>query len=345
MESILDIQQNYIDDDSIRSFEVYSYQPISGTQLNGAGQITVRIENQDAYFYPRGSWLQIEGKLVKADDTVYRDEDNISLINNGIMYLFDNIKYELSGQEIESVYNTGQATTMLGLAKYSKCFNDGPGLNQCWKLDTSTAAADTNTGFKTRHDYIIEKSAPKGCFRFSIDLEHIFGFCEDYNKVMYGFVHALTLVRGASSNNAIFKATAAAVGKIVIDKLSWMMPRVEPNEMQKSQLYKIIEKRETLQVGFRMRQCATITLPATLNYTWRLGVRSAPEKPRFMMIAFQTAKHNNQAVNTALFDHCSMTNMYILLNNVRYPAIDFNCDFTKNEYENLYKTLADFRQR
>ena len=345
MESILDIKENYVDDVSIKSFETYAYQPISGTQLNGAGQITTRIENQDAYFYPRGSWLQIEGKLVKATGAaVYADADDVSLINNGLLYLFENCKYELSGQEIESLYHPGQATTMLGLAKYSKCFNDGPGLNQCWKLDTSTTAADTNTGFKTRHDYIIEKSDPKGSFRFSINLEHIFGFCEDYNKVMYGFVHALTLVRAANSNNAIFKDAEAAAGKVLIEKLSWMMPKLEPNELIKNELYHIISKQETLSVGFRMRQCATVTLPTTQSFTWRLGVRSAPEKPRFMMIAFQTDKNNDQVKNTALFNHCSLINMYILLNNVRYPAIDFNADFAKNEYENLYKNLADFRQ-
>ena len=238
MESILDIKENYTEDDSIKSLETYAYQPISGTQLNGAGQISIRIENQDAFFYPKRSWLQIEGKLIKADNTNYVDADNVSLINNGLMHLFDNIKYELSGQEIESLYHPGCATTMLGLSKYSKSFNDSQGLNGCWKLDTSLAAADANTGFKSRHDYIIEKSNPKGTFRFAIDLEHIFGFCDDYDKVMYGFVHTLTLVRGASSNNAIFKNAAAAIGKIDIDKLSWMMPRLEPNEEKKYHLYK-----------------------------------------------------------------------------------------------------------
>ena len=92
-------------------------------------------------------------------------------------------------------------------------------------------------------------------------------------------------------------------------------------------------------------QSTTVTLPKTQSFTWRLGVRSAPEKPRFMMIAFQTDKQNNQIKNAALFNHCSLTNIYILLNNVRYPAIDFNADFAKNEYGNFYKSLADFRQR
>ena len=44
------------------------YQPISGSQLNMSGQITVTIENTDDFFYPRHSWLLVEGNLVKADE-------------------------------------------------------------------------------------------------------------------------------------------------------------------------------------------------------------------------------------------------------------------------------------
>ena len=161
---------------------------------------------------------------------------------------------------------------------------------------------------------------------------------------MYGFVHVLTLVRSANSNNALFKAAGAApvVGKVELEKISWMMPRVVPNEEETLKLYKVIEKKETLAVGFRMRQCTNVQLPVARPFTWRLGVRSAPEKPRYMMIAFQTGKVNDQITNPALFDHCNVTNMYILLNNIRYPAIDFNVDFAKNEYENLYKNMVDF---
>ena len=62
------------------------------------------------------------------------------------------------------------------------------------------------------------------------------------------------------------------------------------------------------------------------------------------MIAFQTDKANDQKGNTAIFNHCNLKNIYVLLNNIRYPAIDFNADFAKNHYENLYKSFADFRR-
>ena len=96
MESILQFHDKYDVDDSIMSYEYHEYQPISGTQLNSAGQITITIENQDEFFHPRRSYLVVEGKLVKENNTPYVDDDMIALTNNGIMFLFSNLKYDLS---------------------------------------------------------------------------------------------------------------------------------------------------------------------------------------------------------------------------------------------------------
>ena len=48
------------------------------------------------------------------------------------MHLFSNIKYQLSGQEVESLFYPGQATSMLGLLKYPDDFQNPQGLNQLW---------------------------------------------------------------------------------------------------------------------------------------------------------------------------------------------------------------------
>ena len=97
MESILHIQENPDVDESIKGYEYVEYQPISGSQLNISGQITVTIEDTDDFFYPRHSRLLVEGNLVKAaaGDARYQDADLITLTNNTIMYLLTNIKYSL----------------------------------------------------------------------------------------------------------------------------------------------------------------------------------------------------------------------------------------------------------
>ena len=87
-ESMLELHEINATDESIKSYEYNEYQPITGTQLNNAGQITMTIENQDQFLHLHNSYLLIEGEVLKADNTRYEDADLIALTNNGLLYLF-----------------------------------------------------------------------------------------------------------------------------------------------------------------------------------------------------------------------------------------------------------------
>ena len=127
MNGILTIMDPIPSDDSIDKYEYIEYEPVAGTNLNSSGaDIKLVIETQDIFTHPS------EGELKKNDNNRYADDDPIALTNNGIMYLFKRIRYDLSGQEIENIMNVGQATTMLGLLKYPDDFSKSKGLNQLW---------------------------------------------------------------------------------------------------------------------------------------------------------------------------------------------------------------------
>ena len=258
MNSILRITEPFISDTSIDRYEDIAYEPVAGTNLNPSGQdIRLTIETQDIFTHPSESYLIIEGRLIKADNNSYGRDDPVSITNNGMMYLFKRIRYDLLGQEIETLVHPGQATTMLGLLKYPDDFSKSKGLNQVWYKDTTVNAEEANTGWEIRRYQIIRNSDPRGTFSFKIPLKHIFGFCEDYDKVVYGLKHNLTLTRN-DNNDAIFRAAndaggnAVANGKIILIKISWFMPHVTPADKDKMELYKIIERKEKLPVGYRM---------------------------------------------------------------------------------------------
>ena len=97
-----------------------------------------------------------------------------------------------------------------------------------------------NNGFAIRHSYLISSSTEKGTFSFRISLKHIFDFCEDYDKIVYGLKHTLSLVR-KTDNDAIFRDAAADVRKFTLDKISWSMPHVIPAYAEKFSIYKTIE--------------------------------------------------------------------------------------------------------
>ena len=355
MADILQITEDIPVDDSIYDYEYKEYNPIAGTNLN-RGSIVITIESQDIYTHPAESFLIIEGRLIKlavgpnGADIPYDEDTVISLINNGIMYLFSDVRYHLASHEIEVLQNPGYATTMLGMLKYPDDFNKSQGLNQLWAPDTPVAdnniANMDNLGFEKRENHIINDSDPRGTFSFKIPLKHFLGFCEDYKKVLYGMQQRLTLTRSGNIQDSIFRANAADEGRILIDKISWFMPHVIPSDAYRLQLDKIIEKKEKIPVGYRMLQCDSTQVPYNIKtFSWRLGVKSSPDIPRFIIIGFQSGKNNRQTRNPAIFDHLFVRNIYVTLNAKRYPDTDYENDFTTNKYSRIYGDASLFRKK
>ena len=357
MADILQITEDIPVDDSIYDYEYKEYNPIAGTNVN-RGSIVITIEAQDIYTHPAESFLIIDGKLIKeavapgpnppaGSDVPYGNNDNVTLINNGMMYLFSDVRYHLASHEMEVLQNPGQATTMLGLLKYPDDFSKSFGINQLWYNDTNPDANRlSNQGFNVRQEYIIQNPNPKGTFSFKIPLKHFLGFCEDYGKILYGMQQRLTLTRSGNRNDAIFRDNGADPGRIVLEKIRWFMPHVIPSDAYRLQLDKIIEKKEKIPVGYRMLQCDSTQVPTNQRiFTWRLGVKSSPDIPRFIIVGFQTVRNNNQEDNPAIFKHLFLRNIYVTLNAKRYPDTDYENDFGKNQYSRIYGDTALFRKK
>ncbi|XP_052818094.1 uncharacterized protein LOC128244118 [Mya arenaria] len=133
--------------------------------------------------------------------------------------------------------------------------------------------------------------------------------------------------------NAVIKlsgedeAGAVQKGKYGTDSVPFTLVEKHPNKMKEKEKrvneYLVNEEgldKATLPIGYRMRQCEHITVPQITNFTWRLGVKSSPEKPRWVIIGFQTEKDNNQLKNPDIFDNVNVRNMMVTLNSTRYPC-------------------------
>ena len=70
-------------------------------------------------------------------------------------------------------------------------------------------------------------------------MKHIFGFCEDYDKIVYGLKNSLILVR-KTDEDAIFREAAAGAGKVSLDKIPWFVPHVIPADAEEFSIYKNI---------------------------------------------------------------------------------------------------------
>ena len=163
------------------------------------------------------------------------------------------------------------------------------------KTATSGVLAD-NTGFAFRHSYLISIPTVNGTFSFRIPFKYILDFCEYYDKIVYGSKHTLSRVR-KTDNDAIFRDAAADVGKVTLDKILWFVPNVIPADAEKFSIYKTIEWKVELSVAYRSRQCDMFSVPESKSFTWRMSVKTSPEKPKYIILGFQTAKDGDQSKN------------------------------------------------
>ena len=113
MES-LNWKQSVYRDDSIKKTNIREYSH-TGTNLNDAySDIHIEIQNQDQFLLPGDSYIYIEAQLTpKSGAESFGGDDDIGLINNGVMYLFDRIGYKVNEKEIEGYSYPGVATTLL----------------------------------------------------------------------------------------------------------------------------------------------------------------------------------------------------------------------------------------
>ena len=157
MSSIFRITDPIPSFNGIDRYKDIEYEPVAGTNLNNPGaDIRLVIETQDILTHHSESFLIIEGRLLKDNNNSYGNNDPITLTNNGMMYLFKRIRYDLSGQEIEIIMHPGQAATMLGLLKYPDDFSKSKGLNQLWYKDTLPDPVAENVGFEKEKITLLE---------------------------------------------------------------------------------------------------------------------------------------------------------------------------------------------
>ncbi|XP_065680599.1 uncharacterized protein LOC136094540 [Hydra vulgaris] len=337
---IFDITDKLRFDEEIKKYEEYEFTPSVNSNLN-SGEIRIFIENSDSLFHPHESYLEIEGRLVKADGSAFIDTDAITIAHNGLMHLFERIEYKFYDSIVESVqYPTTMyiATIMLGMLKYPNDFQQSKAMNQLWYKDNmATADLANNLGFSTRQQFIIRKPTTNGSFELSIPLRHIFGFCDDYDKVFYGLKHELYLLR-RSDGNAIFKAAGVAAGKVNITRISLMMRRATPSAVADLELVKIIKSQETLDIGFRSRFLDRINVPQNTTFTWPLGIRTT-EKPRYILVERYPATNYNLS-----FPNMKITRAYRHASNFAEDYYNMSnlislCSITPLDYRDLYPIM------
>ena len=103
-----------------------------------------------------------------------------------------------------------------------------------------------------------------------------------------------------------------------------------------------MESNIKLPIAYRTRQCDMLSVPESTSFLRRLSVKTAPEKPRFIIVGFQMNKDGDQTKNPSTINHVNPKIAYVTLNSDRYPAVDYNLSFPNQKFSMVYGDVASF---
>ena len=316
MTDILNIEDEPIFDDRIVKIETHTYNPFANTTFEYNDEIRIPIQQQDLYTLPYESFLYIEGKLIIKKPVAGSD---VTLANNCIAFMFDEIRYELDGVEIDRNRNVGITSTLKNYVTMS----------------AARSVIARNAGWDPWNP-------PNGYFNFCVPLNMLLGFCEDYRRVVINARHELILIRARNDNNCLM-GSSELEPKIELLKVQWRMPHVLLNEINKLSMLRALESGRYLSMAFRSWDLYQYPLlQSTTKHSWAIKTATQLEKPRYVVFALQAGRKNIMSENMSRFDHCKLINAKLYLNSECYPYDDLNLDFDKNKWSILYDTYAHF---
>ena len=131
--------------------------------------------------------------------------------------------------------------------------------------------------------------------------------------------------------------------KIELNRVEWLMPYVVVSDKLKIRLFGFIKKGRPITMSFRTWELFEyILLPTTPKHVWTVKTTNQLEKPRFVILIFQTNRKGQRAENASRFDHCNISDVKLFLNSQYYLYRNLNSDLTRNQYAVLYDMYANF---
>lgn len=315
-------------DDSIIRAQQKIYYPISEQNFNSINKSTVfKIDGVDSFLNVKQAKFDIRGKLGKSDGTDFAANATIKLVDNFVAYLFSRIEVRKHGKLLDESENVGRLSTIIGAVTndYSK----------------------ENSGF-------VSKFSGGGNFHIIGFLGDLgLGFFTDVKIPVYKGGFEITFIR-ASDNDAIYRwkanntADLPGEAKITIQEFIIRIPSIDYEDFNKCKLVNELthlSQNNKYRFLFKSYQCIeernlsgkTIAKDITNNYRFI-------KNPLFAFIAFQTNRLDSQTVETQIFDHCSVKNIWLELNSRRYPEELEDFDFSTQKIALAYEMYTDFKR-
>lgn len=311
MSEILNIRKAAHRVDDVTNIQYHTYTPYS-TAFQNNDETRLIIQSQESTVLPSDSYLIIEFKPTLADGKPIEHHHDYKFTRACGLRFFSEMRYELNGIEIDRCKSpaiTSQLKTMIACKT-----SDAHALQSLTWLD--------------------DKKISYSNYRIMIPLKFVFGFFDDYNRVVVNSKHELILVRSHEDNDVYISNSNDKKLHFNVTKIHWKVPHVRLSHHAKTGMLKSIGRNEKIPLTFRSWDLYEMPhVLQTDRNIWSVKTTTQITKPRYVVVAFQTDRNNVPIADPKLFDHCNILNVRLYLNDDRYPYDDMNLDF---------KTDSDF---
>lgn len=324
--NILDINSVISFDENITRYEQHSYGPLTSISVDSADNIIISVNQESAYLLISESGIYVEGKITKENGDVLNlpTDSSIEFINNGLCFLFSEIRFEVNAVEVDTCKNVGITSTIKAYPSYSQ--------NESKKYEVAGWGKNS----------LINKS--DHTFSGYIPLKFIFGFAETYDKIILNQRLDLILTRAKNSKNALY-STSVSDAKVQLNKILWKIPHIHVNDSIRLDLLSRYKKNIPINIAFRKWNLNYYpNIPQTKDGQWVVKTSNSLERPRYILLGFQSDRENNFAKDMSKFDHVKLRNLKVYLNSDVYPYENLNLEIAKKRYLPLYIMYCNFQE-
>lgn len=318
MSEILSVGATSVQDTSIIKQQFHTYSPYTSS-FGKNDEVRITIHSQDLYVLPSESYILMEVDVTRKTGADHAAANGIWSANYPC-YLFNEMRYELNNIEIDRSKNVGLSSYMKLCAAYPA--SDGREFH--------------------RYDHYTDKALEIQTYQFMIPLRFIFGFCEDYKKIIMNAKHELIMV---INRQDIFAYTCATESfDLKISKIQWKMPHVTLADQAKLQMLRYVERQRSIHVPYRSWELHEMPqVPQATKTIWTVKSTSQANKPRFVLVTFQTNR-NIVSNPSAKYDNCGVSDVKLFLNSECYPYDNFNTNFTTGAIQEAFHTFIEIQK-
>lgn len=304
MSDILSVGSLPVQDGTIIRKQYHTYSPYTSS-FNKNDEVRIAINAQDLFVLPSESYILVEARMTLKSTDPNSQQVGVYPTLTPCTF-FSEVRYEINNIEVDRIKNT--ALTSL--------------------LKTYTALPQSSYRSYKQCTYLDGQNITIGTRQFLIPLNLIFGFCDDYKKIIMNAKHELVMLINRNDMHTAFTAT--------ITKIQWKMPHIQLSDQAKLQMLKYLERQQSIHVPYRSWETFEMPqLPQSTKHIWTVKSTSQINKPRFVLMAFET--HGNS-------HNCNISDVKLYLNSECYPYDNYNSDFEGGKIQELYHAFLQIQK-